>query len=262
MAARRRTWLGVALALLVGVPLLLVGQGRGRGESFGPDQLPNVDYDGRFTFARIRYGGGGDGGFGFGRGRGGSTWSHDYPRAEFNFTKILGELSTISTRDDGSVVLTLDDPELFKFPVAYLTEPGYWTANDAEILNLRQYILKGGFLILDDFDGRDWINMEAQMRRVLPDARLQLIPNEHPVFDSFYRITDFTGYIHPYSQAQSEFWGIFEDNDPTKRLLVAVCYQADIAEYWEHSAEGYFPIDLSNESYKLGVNYMVYALTR
>jgi hypothetical protein len=105
MAARRRTWLGVALALLVGVPLLLVGQGRGRGESFGPDQLPNVDYDGRFTFARIRYGGGGDGGFGFGRGRGGSTWSHDYPRAEFNFTKILGELSTISSRDDGSVCL-------------------------------------------------------------------------------------------------------------------------------------------------------------
>lgn len=260
MRSRRSTWIGVAVALLVGVPLLVESQGRGRGEEFSPSQLPNVDYDGRFTFVRIRYGGGGDGGFG--RGRGGSTWSHDYPRAEINFTKILGELSTVATREDGTVVLTLDDPALFNFPVAYLTEPGYWVPSGAEIEGMRNYILKGGFVILDDFDGRDWINMEEQMRRVLPEARLQLIPNAHPVFDSFYRITDFTGYIHPYSQRQSEFWGIFEDNDPTKRLLVAICYQADIAEYWEFSDMGYFPIDLSNESYKLGVNYMVYALTR
>ncbi|MDZ4673558.1 MAG: DUF4159 domain-containing protein [Gemmatimonadota bacterium] len=261
MAARRKTWLGVALVLLVGVPLLLDGQGRFRGEQGGMDQLPNVDYDGRFTFVRIRYGGG-DPGFGFGRGRGGSTWSHDYPRAEINFTKILGELSTVQTRDDGTAVLTLDDPALFNFPVAYLTEPGHWVPSEPEIVGFRNYVLKGGFMILDDFDGRDWINMEEQMRRVLPEARLQLIPNAHPVFDSFYRIDNFDGYIHPYSQAQSEFWGVFEDNDPTKRLMVAICYQADIAEYWEFSDQGYFPIDLSNESYKLGVNYMVYALTR
>jgi len=260
MTGRRRAWLALAGVLVLGAPLLLVGQGRGRGQPSGPDQLPNVPYDGRFTFVRIRYGEGG-GGIGFGRG-GGPFWRHDYPRAEINFTKILGELSTIRTRDDGSVVLALDDPELFRFPVAYLTEPGHWQASEAEVLGLRNYILKGGFLILDDFEGRDWINMEAQMRRVLPEGRLQLIPNAHPVFDSFYRITDFSGYIHPYSQQQSEFWGIFEDNDPTRRLLVAVCYQADIAEYWEFSDQGYFPIDLSNESYKLGVNYMVYALTR
>ena len=256
MTIGRRALLGLAgLGLLV--PLLLVGQGRNR-ES-GADQLPNVSYDGRFTFARIRYGTPME--FGF-RGRGGSQWAHDYPRAEFNFTKILGELSAVRTRLDGSVVLALDDPELFRFPVAYLCEPGWWRPSDAEVTGLREYLLKGGFLILDDFDGRDWLNMEAQMRRVLPEARLQRIPPTHPVFDAFYHITDFEGYIHPYSQAPSEFWGVFEENDPARRLMIAINYRADIAEYWEFSDTGFFPIDLSNESYKLGVNYIIYALTR
>lgn len=257
MTREARRLLGVAVAVLAtGTPLLLDGQGRGR-ES-GMDQLPNVAYDGRFTFVRIRYSTGGD----FGFRRRDPEWRHDYPRAEYNFTRILGELSTVRTRQDGSVVLALDDPELFRFPVAYLTEPGYWRPTETEVAGLRAWIQKGGFLILDDFDGREWINMEMQMRRVLPEARLQRIPDAHPVFDSFYLINDFSGYIHPYSQAQSEFWGVFEDNDPAKRLLVAICYAADIAEYWEFSDEGYFPIDLSNESYKLGVNLMVYALTR
>lgn len=258
MTRARRGWLLLAGALAAGVPLVLDGQGRRRGEESGMDQLPNVSYDGRFTFVRIRYATGGE----FGFRRRDPEWRHDYPRAEINFTKILGELSTVRTRDDGSVVLALDDPELFRYPVAYLTEPGHWGPTDAEAAALRDWIQKGGFLILDDFDGRDWINMEAQMRRVLPEARLQLIPEAHPVFDSFYRIRDFSGYIHPYSQNPSEFWGVFEGNDPAGRLLVAVNYRADIAEYWEFSDQGYFPIDLSNESYKLGVNYIVYALTR
>lgn len=248
------------LALLVAVPLLLDGQqGRGgRNDGGMLEPLPNVAYDGRFTFARIRYNSVSE--FGFRRRN--PEWAHDYPRAEFNFTKILGELSNIRTRLDGSVVLTLDDPELFKFPVSYLAEPGYWRPSDEEVQGLRNYLLKGGFLIVDDFDGRDWINMEAQMRRVLPEARLLRVPPEHPVFDSFYHITDFSGYIHPYSYNPSEFWGVFQDNDVNGRLMVAINYMADIAEYWEFADEGFFPIDLSNESFKLGVNYMIYALTR
>lgn len=256
----RRSNAGALIVALLGLlPLLLDGQqGRGGRNSGGVmEPLPNVSYDGRFTFVRIRYSPLSE--FGFRRL---PEWAHDYPRAEFNFTKILGELSNIRTRLDGSVVLTLDDPELFKFPVAYLCEPGYWRPDEAEVLGLRDYLRKGGFLILDDFDGRDWINMEAQMRRVLPEARLLRIPLDHPVFDTFYHITDFSGYLHPYSYAQSEFWGVFEENDPAGRLMVAINYRADIAEYWEFSDTGFFPIDLSNESFKLGVNYMIYALTR
>lgn len=233
-------------------------QGRGRG---GPVTIDdNVPYDGQFTFARVRYSSGlSSGGFGFGRG-GGPTWLHDYPRGERHFAKILGELGTIRSRIGGSVILTLDDPALFKYPVIYMCEPGYWSPSDAEIKGLRSYLLKGGFMIFDDFRGGDWNNFEAQMRAVLPKARLIPVPESHPVYDSFYRINPKL-VIPPYGPSNPEFLGIFENNDPNGRLMVMVNYNNDISEYWEWSDQGLFPIGPSNEAYKLGVNYVIYALT-
>jgi len=221
------------------------------------EHLPNVPYDGRFTFVRIRYALPSEG-LGF---RGDIPWSHDYARAERHFTKILSELSTLRVRTDASNVLALDDPELFKYPVAYMCEPGYWQPSDAEVLGLRNYLLKGGFLIIDDFVDNQWFNFEEQMRRVLPDARLVPLTVDHPIFDSFYHIPSLD-YRHPYWGQPSKFYGVFEHNDPTRRLMVIVNYDNDVAEYWEFSDTGMFPIDLSNDAYKLGVNYIMYALTR
>ncbi len=229
----------------------------------GPVELPpNVSYDGLFTFVRIRFdpSAGAMGGLGWYPGD--QRWDHDYPRGERHFTKILSELTTVSPRVDASNILTLDDPELFKFPVAYLCEPGSWQPNEKEAEGLRNYLKKGGFFIIDDFQGNDIFNLEAQLRRVLPESRMIPIPLQHPIFDSFYRIASFDQYVHPYSQAPTQFLGIFEDNDPTKRLMAAINYNGDISEYWEFSDTGAFPIDLSNDAYKLGVNYVVYALTR
>ena len=104
--------------------------------------------------------------------------------------------------------------------------------------------------------------METQLRRVLPEYRIIPIPISHPIFDAFYRIASFEPYVHPYAQIPTQFLGIFENNDPTKRLMVAINYNGDISEYWEWSDTGQFGIDLSNDAYKLGVNYIVYALTR
>ena len=188
-------------------------------------------------------------------------WAHDYPRGERHFTKIIAELSTIRTRTLVTNIVTLDDPELFKYPIAYLCEPGFWVPSDAEVLGLRNYLTKGGFIIFDDFAGPHWRNFEAQMLKVLPKAKLVKLTIDHPIFDSFYHIKDLN-YKHPYYGMPSEFFGIFENNDPKRRLLAVVNYNNDISEYWEWSDESVFPIDMSNEAYKLGVNYMVYALTR
>jgi hypothetical protein len=251
---RRCSWLSL-LALVLLLPTL-EAQGRGRRAPVTIEE--NVPYDGQFTFARIRYTQGlNGGGFGFG---GGPTWLHDYPRGERHFAKILGELGTIRSRIGGSVILTLDDPALFKYPVAYMCEPGYWNPNEAEIKGLRTYLMKGGFLIFDDFRGRDWDNFESQMRVVLPTARLIPVPESHPIYDSFYRINP-RAVLPPYGNAAPEFYGIFENNDPTGRLMVMVNYNNDISEYWEWSDQGLFPIGPSNEAYKLGVNYVIYALT-
>ena len=249
------TWRSIALIL--GAVALAAPAAAQRPNREVLEHLPNVPYDGRFTFVRIRYSLPPDG-IGF---RNDVPWSHDYNRAERHFTKILSELSTVRARTDASNVLALDDPELFKYPIAYMCEPGFWQPSEPEVLGLRNYLLKGGFLIFDDFVDNQWFNFEEQMRRVLPDARLVPLTAEHPIFDSFYHIASLD-FRHPYWGQPSKFYGIFEQNDPTRRLMVIVNYDNDVAEYWEFSDTGMFPIDLTNDAYKLGVNYIMYALTR
>lgn len=254
MSAREVLRAALVLALLT--PASVDAQRGGRGRT--SEAEPNAVYDGRFTFARIMY----DVGFGNTIMIGQQIpWSHDYPTGERNFTQMLKELSTVRARHTESVILALNDPELFKYPVAYMAEPGYWRPNDAEVAALRAYLLKGGFFIFDDLPSRQWTNLENQMRRVLPDARWVTLTAEHPIFDSFYRIAslDMEG---AYRGGNPLYMGIFENNDPTKRLMVIANYDNDISEYWEWASTGYFPIDLSNEAFKLGINYIVYALTR
>jgi len=251
-----RCWPVAGLWLaLVAVP---AGAQRFREDGGGPpvDLAANVPYDGSFEFARIRYGGQ------LGNFRREPVWAHDYPRADANFSRILAEVSTVRMRTRSSAVIGLEDPALFQHAVAYIVEVGYWVPNDREVAALRTWLRRGGFLVVDDFQGQDIYNFTEQMKRVLPDAVLRPIPHDHPVFDAFYHFTDFAQVRHPYGGVQTEFLGIFERNDPTGRLMVAVNYNGDIAEYWEFSDRGFFPIALSNEAYKLGVNYMVYALTR
>ena len=262
MSARRVLGLlGCALTLVMGDSRGAHAQ-RGRDrDRVNLDELPvNVPYDGRYIFVRVRYD---MSMFGDGRGfgRGGAPWAHDYPRGERHFSTMLDELSTVQVRKDASVVLSLDDPELFKYPIAYMAEPGFWHPSDAEAKGMRDYLAKGGFFIFDDFRGEHWYNFESQIRRVLPEHRLVRLDVSHPIFDSFYRITTLEQY-NPIYGAQPEYYGIFEDNDPKKRLMVIVNYNQDLSEYWEWSDAGFYAIDLSNESFKLGINYIVYALSR
>jgi hypothetical protein len=222
-----------------------------------PNYLPNTPYDGRFIFVRIRFEplGGGEG---F-RGRD-EKWDHDYPRGERHFQRILHELTTISTHLDESNILALDDPELMKYPVAYMSEPGFWSLSDKEAEGLRTYLQKGGFIIFDDFAGQHWYNFAEQFHKAMPEAQLVPLDSSHAIFDSFFRIESLD-FDHPYYRVKSQFFGVFEDNDPQKRLLAIVNYNNDIGDYWEWSDEGFLPIALSNQAYRLGVNYVVYAMT-
>jgi len=155
---------------------------------------------------------------------------------------------------------------LFNYPLTYMTEAGYLTLNPEEAKALREYLLKGGFIIFDDFRsnrGNDgWNNFVASMRQVLPEGRLMPLENTNPVFHSFFEIKDPHGFISCYDRAGApEFWGMFEDNDPSKRLMFVANFNNDIAQYWEWSDTGFTPIALSNDAYKFGVNYVMYSLT-
>lgn len=238
-------------------------------DSAGPE------YNGKFTYVRLRWGDSGSDlrnapSMGFGRrsrgwGRRGPSWSHDWPRAEINFAKILDATTFIDVYTEGEAgrILTLDDPELFKYPVATIIEVGYWRPSDAQVANLRAYLLKGGFLIVDDFR-EYWAirNFQDQMYRVLPEYQILEVPEDHQIFNSFFAIEDPYSLPQAYGREPPRYLGIFEDNDPERgRLMVMINWNQDFQEYWEYSDLGYYPIDLSNEAYKFGVNYQVYGFT-
>jgi hypothetical protein len=213
----------------------------------------NVRYDGRFVFVRMSFP---DSGF-----RGGARWAHDWPRGEEHFLKIFDELTAVPSHVAESSVMGWSDPELFKFPVCYMVEPGYWSMTDADVKQLRAYLLKGGFLILDDFRGRDWANLDLQVSRAFPEGRWVDLDTSSQVFHSFFEIDSLDMIPQYYDQGRPMFRGLYEDNDPTKRLMIVAAYNTDMSEFWEWSDSGFAPIEISNQAYKIGINLFMYGLT-
>ena len=164
----------VAVFVLSAAALVAAGQRAFRGFRTYEPPIQNAEYDGRFTFARIKYVTA-PGGYGY---CGLPGWAHGYEscqggsRAETSLMRILNDISYLGPRIEDSVVLALDDPQLAKYPFAYMAEAGYWTLTDGEAASFRAYLLKGGFVIFDDFrdspdSGGAWGNFEANMRRVI-----------------------------------------------------------------------------------------------
>jgi hypothetical protein len=217
-------------------------------------QFGRVPYNGKFTFTRLRYNGGG-----FGRGWS-NAWNHDYPQADMHLPQILDALTALAPNLHDSNILDLEDPEIFRNPVLYMWEPGFWRVSDEGARNLRDYMLKGGFVVFDDFEADQWHNFEAQFRRALPDAEFVRLDTSHPLFHAFFDI-DELNLPHPSVRVEPAFFGVFEHNDRSGRMMALVCYNSDVAEYWEWSDRGLFPVDTTNDAYKLGINLMIYALT-
>jgi hypothetical protein len=262
---RTRALAGTVAGLLIAVSA--VAQFGGPRGPF--HERPNVAYDGRFTFVRLKYTTA-PGGYWYG---GWPAWGHGYPISEQNLMNIMNEVSYLNPHVDEVNVLTLDDPDLFKYPVAYVIEVDWWAMTDSEAAALRTYLQKGGFLIVDDFKprrfrggfgsdfGSGWPVFEAQMKRVLPEGRFVDLDASHRIFHSFFEINRLDIIPQAYIAGTPVFRGLFEDNDPRKRLQILVNYNTDVSQFWEWSGTGLRPIDDTNEAYKLGVNYLIYGLT-
>jgi hypothetical protein len=256
MVGTRRAALWLGCGLLAAVPLAVAAQQGGFFTTVRPrgGVYANVPYDGRVAMVRIRY-------------DFNNSWSADYPVMERNLARMLYDISELEPHLDGSNVYTLDDPELLKHPVAYLTEPGYWFPSDAEAAGLREYLEKGGFLIVDDFHyPEEWAVFEAAMRRALPGGRIDRLELSHPIFNSFFEIKSlevpYPGRLGEMG-LMGEFFGIHEDNDPRKRLVAVINYNIDLGDYVEWSADrNPFALVPTNEAYKFLINYVMYGLTR
>jgi hypothetical protein len=226
-------------------------------------ELPRKDS--RFTFARIYYD---DTLTSIGRFRGpvgassGPPWSHDWPRGEEHFMKIMAEITKLDVNPGGHITSFQTD-DCFKYPIAYLCEVGYLDLSKEEAHRMAEYLLRGGFLIVDDFRGDSRTpdalgHFKNQMKQVFPDRSLEELPRTHQIWTCFYDISKV--YIEPpYSRGlRPQYFGMSDDNG---RLMMVVNYNNDISEYWEWSNDPSMPIDSSNEAYKYGVNYVMYALT-
>ena len=246
----------VVFVLILACAAVPLAQGLRNG--YGAPVRPNAPYDGRFTFVRLRYGPP----VPFASQR--IPWSHDYPEGERHFMQILNEITYLAPHIEESNIMALDDPALGRYPVAYMAEPGFWTPTDGEAAAFRAYLHKGGFVIFDDFaeNRGGWDYFTSVMRRVIPDGRWQELDGSHQIFHSFFEIPSPQEFLPPYDRGlRPIFYGLFEDNDPDRRLLAIANFNNDISEYWEFATTGFAPISETNEAYKLGVNYVMYGMT-
>ena len=265
---RRSSIAALTLFLVVASAAGVLAQRRGwfRGPVDVPID-PAPQYDGRFTFARLKFSTG-PGGYYF---QGLPAWAHGYAdysgrRSETNLAKILNSVTNMNPHTDGSAVVDVGSPDLFRYPIVYATEPGYMQLDDKDVKNFRTYLLKGGFVIFDDFRNNyrndDWGNFQQTMERVLPGEHLIQLDVNQPIFHSFFDIKSLN-FVQYYDQASgaASFFGMFPNNDTSKPMQIIANFNNDVSEYWQYSDSGFAPIDLSNEAYKFGVNYIIYGLT-
>ncbi len=218
-----------------------------------------------FTFVRVEYDS-----TRRGWGRGGK-WQTDYPDADLNLSFRLKELTSLEVDPEGKI-LRLTDPELFDYPFIYLIEPGDMLLDEAEVIALRNYLTKGGFLMVDDFWGeREWENFYREIKRVFPDREPEEVPLEHEIFHIVYNLDRkpmipsvhayLSGYeTERYDAKEPHYRGIFDDD---RRIMAFICHNTDLGDGWEREGvdRGYFETYSEPYAYPLGINIIVYALT-
>lgn len=174
----------------------------------------------------------------------------------------MSEVSMIDTTRLSYKIVDMASPEIFKYPFSYVSHPGEVVPSDEEIENLRQYIERGGFLMLDDFGGQGQGAWEMEgfldiLRRAFPGREMYPLKDNHELLRLSYEV-DSLNMIHPMSRVKSYFYG-FDDSEG--RLAMVICYANDVGDYWEFLDRPQYPVKPSAEALKLGVNIALYSMT-
>lgn len=198
-------------------------------------------------------------------------WAIDYPEAEFHVTRGLSRLTTLDVADD-SRHLRLTDDELFDYPWLFAQQVGHWHLAAAEIERLREYVRRGGFLVVDDFHGEfEWQVMSDALGRAFPDWPIRPLPEHHPLMNVLYDLdqaTQIPGRRHLYRagdgaiaaqlRGPAAWHGIYDD---AGRLVVAINFNMDMGDAWEHADDPVYPLPMTSLAYRFAVNYVIYAMT-
>jgi len=232
--------------------------------SASPAAEPDRGDAAEFSFVRLAYASNRMAWYGRGR----HFWQTDMPEAELHLLEGIDRLTRVDTSGRPLVVTALSE-ELFDYPWLYAVEVGYWQLSPEEAERLREYLLRGGFLVVDDFHGTlEWASFLESMTRVFPDRPIVDIPEDdeafHVHFDLDQRIQiPSAGYISRGVTWEKDgftpHWrGIYDDDG---RLMVAINFNMDLGDAWEHADWPEYPEAMTSLAYRFGVNYVIYAMT-
>jgi hypothetical protein len=191
-------------------------------------------------------------------------WHHDYPDSDEFVIALLHELTHVRVAPDSYKIVHLDSSEIFEYPFLYLSEPGFLDLNDKEIKNLGEYIRRGGFIMADDFRTKDYLGgpeeldvLRHYLKLAVPEREFVRLDISHPIFHSYFDI-DTLNMTPPYGDWTPEFWGM---SDEKGRLQLIANYNNDIGDFWKYLDEGDKPLKDSTRAIRLGINYIVYAMS-
>ena len=226
-------------------------------------QTSLYDAAGEFAFVRIQYDSFYSGGFY------GGPWATDFPAADENFLRGVARLSNVRVMDK-PLVLRFDDEEIFNYPFLYALEMGRnggVSLTPAEIENLREYLLRGGFLLIDDFWGqRQWDAFYQGFSQIFPDREIIELDASHEIYHTFYDIDGaqmIPGRGGGRGPAQSGAGSASNHAivDDQGRVMVLINWNSDMGDGWEHTYDQWYPTQYANSAYQLGINYLIYSLT-
>jgi hypothetical protein len=264
---------------LLGLAAVAFSQRGGRIGGFGDSnsEAPESEFsaNAEFHFLRMEYTDYMRRGFGnvSRRGRASGWWAQDWPDADEHFTKGVQRLTRIDAGDPKHVSLT--DPKLFDYPWIYATQVGYWVLSDEETSRLREYLLRGGFIMVDDFwdqNGRqEWEVFTEAMNRALPGQPVTDIGLDDSVMHVLYDIQqkdlmfipgsrhlDRDGRVYQPPGTKSAWRAMY---DPKGRMVVSINFDTDIGDAWEFADVPYYPEAMTTLAYRYGINYLMYSIT-
>jgi hypothetical protein len=214
-----------------------------------------------WTFARLAYDGNGY--------RGGSAFDVDYPGAEYHVSQAVERLTRIDVHPEGHVVSPNSD-DLFNYPWLYAVEVGSWTFSDSQAARMREYLLRGGFLMVDDFHGEaEWAIFVEGMRAVFPDRPIEDIPADEPFYSAPYDVSNrlqvpgprymSSGLTYERYDGVTPHWRGIRDDDG--RWMIVISHNIDYGEGWEQADNPAYPQPFTRQAYEVAVNYLIYSMT-
>jgi hypothetical protein len=199
---------------------------------------------------------------------GGSNWTMDYPRSDRHFVLAMRRLTRLHTRSVEQPV-DLEDGDQYDWPWMYGVEVGHWNLSDEQARSMREYLLRGGFFMCDDFHGTvEWDAFMASMNKVFPDRQVVEIPNGDSIFHTIYDLDDRyqvpgmpaleMGVTYEKMGKIPHWRGIYDDQG---RVMVAICFNMDLGDSWEHADDPQYPEKYSALGIRIALNYVMYAMS-